>query len=227
MRAQKTIKRGCYPSSLNELGSNPVVRSISCNADMVHSFLDNRKTETRRLDGLEAINKHPGKWKSVREFPRSPYARFNAYSKADFTGENIDIQCPYGIPGDILYVCEAWANAGDQVLFKANERYGEYLGQKWNPIKDMPKSHSRIWLKITAIDLERLSDITFSAAEAEGVKKSTDTYLNYETGIYSEYFPESSFRTLMRSIYGPKITDWNPWVWVITVEKITNPDFII
>jgi hypothetical protein len=79
--------------------------------EMAKATLENRKTQTRRMQGLQEINKHPD------EYSFSKFIEKNGALHAVFEVENGDmsdikvIKCPYGQAGDILWVKEnhfAW-----------------------------------------------------------------------------------------------------------------------
>lgn len=89
-------------------------RPILFSTPMVQAILDGRKTQTRRLSKLDHINSLPklwnfldrigGSWKNKAEFV------YRFINNKDFS--KFDIECPYGIPGDILWVRETWRIVG-------------------------------------------------------------------------------------------------------------------
>ena len=103
------------------------------------------------------------------------------------------LACPYGVPGDRLWVKETWApgdrwvkigyecdppeyvwyRATDELLgpnhrFPENDDAPLARPAKWKSEMFMPCILSRITLEITAVRVERLQDITESDAKAEG-----------------------------------------------------------
>lgn len=84
---------------------------------MVQPILEGRKTKTRRVNGLELINDDPDWYIWLNEYPQAeiprparPYDDRYYYA---FTGKNSNrvltvTHCPYGKPGDILWVRESW-----------------------------------------------------------------------------------------------------------------------
>lgn len=90
--------------------------------------------------------------------------------------------CPYGQPGDLLWVRETWNRTnpgGDSGVyyFRADTRFPDELGgrpytgeEQWRPSIHMPRSASRIALEVTGTRIERLQDISESDVVAEGVK---------------------------------------------------------
>lgn len=114
---------------------------------------------------------------------------------------------------------------------------------KWKPSIFMPKWASRITLRVTAVRVERLQDISEEDAVAEGLEyreeiTHDDTHIayfkNYLQPTYKadldgevidvaneiEDDPIESYKTLWQSINGKESWDQNPWVWVIEFEPI-------
>jgi hypothetical protein len=107
--------------------------------------------------------------------------------------------CPYGQPGDRLWVRETFAaqevkgwtvasskpnDAEAEQLARATHRFRAYRadqwegdkapeGMKWKPAIHMPRWASRLTLEIVAVRVERLQDITEEDALAEGVRRVT------------------------------------------------------
>lgn len=80
---------------------------------MVQAILDDRKNQTRRLTGLEFINQNPEQWEfarypnineGIKEGTTIEGALFDCLK----TGDDITIACPYGQPGDVLWVRESF-----------------------------------------------------------------------------------------------------------------------
>lgn len=189
---------------------------------MVVAELDGRKTMTRRMKGLELVNMAPDKWSSIEvDSPFKPIDIF--WFEGD--DERIAVRCPYGQPGDLIYVRETWAPAWNQVLYKANERYGKYEGQKWKPSIHMPKEAARIWLQVTSIKVERLKDITEEDAKAEGVEKIDESIFCWKHygGKYAGCSnAKTSFQSLWQSINGDESWQANPWVWVVSFKVLST-----
>lgn len=118
------------------------------------------------------------------------------------------LPCPYGVPGDLLWVREAWAltdQAGDhitdaRVVYRATDPDWETMeGWKWRPSIFMPRWAARIWLRIVSRRLERLQQITGEDAYREGCEYRND------------------FPVLWDELNAKRGVGWetNPWVWVI------------
>ena len=226
-------------------------RPILFSAPMVRATLEGRKTVTRRAvragfnpDDLEGTLSASECRKLYRELPQHFGASYF---------------CPYGQPGDRLWVRETFALLGNEDgccidwqdnLVKGDERgaariyrascppgdYGlnqipakaewkpdteamEYDGA-WRPSIHMPRWASRILLEITDVRVERLQDITYEQAAAEGVHRGPlrEWCASDEGGACHKY-PVAAFRDLWQSTGG----DWNanPWVWVVEFKRVT------
>ena len=171
-------------------------RPILFNGEMVRATLDGRKTQTRR-----AIKPQPG---------------FQGNTPIEC------IHCPYGDPGDRLWVRETWAKGPQnhgwgEVIYKAT--FGAMMKPvcegftKWKSPRFMPRKYSRITLEVTGVRVERLQDITHRDALAEGV--------SYDVSK-SDGAPLKRFQVLWDSNNAKGGFGWddNPWVWVIEFKAI-------
>lgn len=214
-------------------------KPILFNADMVKAVLEGRKTQTRRIiknqppDDIGNIivgDYHPVKIdKNGDEYPGAEI--FGAYDDAGEWGS----KCPYGKPGDLLWVRETWCQCPEcsAYQYRAHDHDGEcwYCGDelhKWKPSIFMPREASRITLQVTTVRVERLQDISAVDAMWEGIEKAHN-YINKPT---IEALGSSSltglacidqFRKLWNSINAKRGYNWetNPWVWVVEFERMT------
>lgn len=211
-------------------------RGILFDAEMVRAYLAGRKSQTRRIIlGVDWAN-------SFVNFDNRPKALFTDRMLDNFTGSPNShlflVKCPYGIPGDSLWVRETWKceelpNGLDGVRFKADDKFIEIENTisasdawvesnrrdgKWRPSMFMPRWASRITLEILDVRVEQLQDITEADARAEGwdgrpcPEIHADDYDPKIAGSALEWY-----RNLWRRLNGKK-APWksNPWVWVIT-----------
>lgn len=95
------------------------------------------------------------------------------------------------------------------------------------PSIHMPCWASRIMLEITAVRIERLSDISLKDAEAEGVELRRVSESDYRWIDYTDKGgrrtfgdPRHSFWSLWKSISGEESHDANPWLWVVEFKKV-------
>lgn len=191
-------------ATAGELGERAQERPIIFSGAMVRAILDERKTQTRRV-----VRGHP------------------------HTMEPLNIGCPYGVPGDRLWVRETWGQTeqGDEwgyyrgkadarlpVLFRADDPTGGDDDEYWRPSIHMPRWASRITLEVIGVRVERVQDISEDDARAEGV---TPTAPLGKTGhaVGAEY--AAAFAALWDSING-KRAPWasNPWVWAVEFQRV-------
>lgn len=187
---------------------------------MVRAILDGRKTMTRRVITTKAFLE----WIDAGfsdEFTKHPD---NLWAES----------CPYGKPGDRLWVRETWQPeyvAGHEqdgpIRYRAthDERV---MGHKWRPSIFMPRWASRITLEVISVREEPLQDITEGDARAEGVTMTTWHTLPDGDGESLAGVPHQTpacyrngFANLWDSINGKKYP-WvsNPFVWVIEFRRI-------
>lgn len=204
-------------------------RPILFSAPMVRAILAGMKTQTRR------VIKPPRGY----EMPCDPLD--------DGDIAELLAVCPYGQPGDRLWVREtwgvvsgAWDEAGDRIpwipdrpamavrelpfgrgyysghaIYAADGPF-EWAGDDdgggeprsaWKPSIHMPRSASRITLKVTDVRVERLHEIIEADAVAEGASTP---------GPFAVYH----FMDLWSSINGAKSWNANPWVWVVSFRRL-------
>jgi len=180
-------------------------RPILFNAEMVRAVLDGSKTQTRRIVKPQPTHFNPA------GVPR----------RANPAGGPSDlIACPYGQPGDQLWVRETWRKVepGECGCSEhCNHRTGyDYRATgsgddetKWKPSIHMPRAASRIQLEITGLRVERLQDIREEDALAEGVTLTTCH------PRHANDMGRRAYQALWESINGPGSWADNPWVWAI------------
>lgn len=199
---------------MNQFKERPILFS----APMVRAILAGNKTQTRR-----AI-------RNVGNDNCIPH-RFLMLNGKYHNGRNhvLDSKslqyCPYGQPGDRLWVRETWAPCGTDVpgeeitIYKATDKYeNEGIGTtRWYPSIHMHRHRSRILLEIVSVRAERLHDITESDAQAEGVALGGPIghLPSYLKAPYTYHYAQ-----LWDSINGPGSWEANPWVWVIEFKRV-------
>lgn len=196
----------------------PRERPILFNDQMVRAILEGRKTVTRRVvkdTGFYAID-----------------AAIHGNEVALREREALSTRCPFGQPGDRLWVRETWGlqvrsyggGAGEFIVYRATNPDAIYCRSsegreypvKWKPSIHMHRHSSRILLEITAVRVERLHDITEDQAIAEGI----DTH---PMGFYGNgcITAGGAFLELWESINGDGRWAANPWVWVVEFKRVT------
>jgi hypothetical protein len=201
-------------------------RPILFSGPMVRAILDGRKTQTRRV-----IKPQPA-WKvanmDVRYNSESevylPYITDGKYKGWCTTPM---WYCPYGQPGDRLWVRETflyWSIGGGAGLYyKASDTD---IPGPWKPSIFMKREYSRITLEITRIRVERLQDIENGDAMSEGVELPDAVRFAMRNGFGGgefdaiDYSPIDDYRKLWESINGAGSWDINPWVWVLEFRRV-------
>jgi hypothetical protein len=196
-------------------------RPILCSTSVVQSLLLLKKTQTRRLRGLNEINYHPDYYSNPNNLKRthnrifdgdrekSPNPISTEYGLVGPFGNIIYHNCPYGQEGDILYVRESFKYCQpygcESLHYNYKGSYGPTINvpadaipimpeyDKWKPSIHMPRTAARVWLKITNIRLERLQDISEKDAQAEGVEFNGEGYKVYVDVGLEEYELETAY----------------------------------
>ena len=221
-------------------------RPILFSAPMVRAILEGRKTVTRRVFAPERMT-----------WPRKGFYETHALRGGElmttgfgpFHPERWLSYCPYGQPGDRLWVRESfWKNedgfkptlllgakATQQAEYDAslNDLDREELRQfqyKRKPSIHMPRWASRITLEVTGVRVERLWEITSEQAIAEGIEGTRPSnqcemaWRDYAMAKLDpfEWFgrPVDSFHSLWVSINGTDSWNANPWVWAVEFKRI-------
>lgn len=209
-------------------------RPVLFSADMVQAILGGRKTQTRRI--CKPANDWGLSFITVSDADGMvPKTDANMTLWGDEEGE-IAFTCPYGVPGDRLWVKETWRvsrqwdgvkpsliTAGTAIHYLADGRESGISGKN-RPSIFMPRWASRIALEIKSIRIERLQDISETDAVAEGIqhaKNPTCTgYHSYELNHALYAKASESYGSLWRFINGKASWEENPWVWVIGFQVL-------
>ena len=187
-------------------------RPILFSGAMVRAILRGRKTQTRR------ICKKPI-WTDMEDVPNH-CTRYGNVA--------LPVKCPYGEPGDRLWVKETFAVNSQPAVYsyRADWVDGVKHVNKWKPSIFCTRKASRITLEIVAVRVERLQYITGQDAIAEGIHRFDLDGCEYfhwrKEAPTEEHFNSAvmAYRDLWRSINGPDSWDANPWVWVVEFKRL-------
>jgi len=215
-------------------------RPIICNATDVRAILDGRKTQTRRpiksqpigpehmrYGGTDCDDDHiiigdrSGNGLNIRNLATGASSTLSLSRRT----------CPYGQPGDRLWVRETWCvekvldgrkpvdiEYGVPVFYTATKSWRDWDEQcvvgKRRPSAHMPRWASRITLEITDVRVERVQEISREDSLAEGPHP-------YGWGL-NDGTCERNFAMVWDSINAKRGYGWdsNPWVWVIEFKVI-------
>lgn len=196
-------------------------RPILFSAPMVRAIIDGRKTQTRR------IVKFP-KWMDESDYNEAILAMNRSESKmigdrGRCDGYRYLWKCPYGQPGDRLWVRETAfihnppneREPNGTVYYAADIGLGG-PGSRPTPSIYMPRWASRINLDIVNVRVERLQDISPKDCESEGCSGGHDSIPGYRYNA----LPKEHYRWLWESINGPGSWYANPFVWVVEFKMV-------
>lgn len=203
-------------------------RPILFSGPMVRALLDGRKTQTRRaIKPAPEVFDHQ---EPIRPEPRGGGAWiFMAYSdRPSYQFATSDRKCPYGVPGDRLWVRENIYQFGGPVEYAADGPPS--FPRKLTPSIHMRRAQARITLEITDVRVQRLQDITPEDAIAEGLTRRTGQLETWWGNGWDGDTPDPSacyflspvecYRALWNKINGPESWDANPWVWCLTFKRV-------
>ena len=214
-------------------------RPIQFSEQRVRALLIGQQTQTRRIMKTQAFGPGQDHHEGVHAFDVSAN-QLHGYKMKSMT--DISYQCPYGKPGDILWVRETWRGPivpealmadfeRDPLLFKTPE-FCQYradsaeLGHHpeaeqfgWQTAIHMPRWASRINLEITAVRAEQIQDISEDDIMAEGVQTDTHFLNNFFTMNMNSESPKEAYRKAWQKQYGATSWEVNPWVWVIEFQR--------
>ena len=206
-------------------------RPILFSAPMVRALLAGTKTQTRRIVKPQpATTARWGGWITCST------ARENEGKAMWGHGEHLDrphyVRCPYGQPGDRLWVrettsesepCFLGGKAQPTVWYRADNNRPMWADRKWTPSILSPRRLSRITLEITEVRVQRLTDISGDDVVAEGIRRPsamTIVELSAFAGTTETSWLRNQYLALWQSLNGPGSWDANPWVWVVEFKRV-------
>jgi hypothetical protein len=202
-------------------------RPILFSAPMVRAILEGRKTQTRRVMKPQPEVTAPDRWGETWSWPSHACRSMVSLRDAPCLS-------PYGYKRDRLWVKETHqiiqmrserivvyrASCPDDSFTYCDPREGtieQIQVHKWRPSIFMPRLESRITLEVTGVRVERLHDISGRDVLAEGVDNGKS---NPAQGVRWENMQRMAFESLWSEINGAESWDANPWVWVISFQRV-------
>ncbi|MEX5537928.1 hypothetical protein ABFV54_22670 [Pseudomonas syringae] len=212
---------------MSTLKEHPILFS----APMVRAILSGQKTVTRRaLKAQPHIDARGNFCVGDANYGQDVYGK-------PVTKHFVSSDCPYGQPGDRLWVREAWqADAQVNEVAPRELSHGEPIRYpadgasrqtgcsmitpgKTRPSIHMPRWVSRILLEITDVRVERLQEISRSDIRAEGLECPPELASDDVSPNYRDWYP-AAWRELWESINGADSWNSNPWVWVVEFKRV-------
>jgi len=198
-------------------------------------ILADEKTHTRRIaDYPQFKNCGPdGGWWPVVNTADTPF------------GDETPVECPYGQPGDVLWVREAFRlpecydhlspreyvddTSIHAVKYEAHQPYDkQYGGYRWGrkrPSIYLPYELCRLRLRVGNVWVERVQEISNEDAVAEGVRGFwCDKIQGYDIPDVAvvDGPPRRAFAYIWEDIHGDGAWERNDWVWIIEFSKISD-----
>ncbi len=184
-------------------------KPILFTGEMVRAIIDGRKTQSRRVIKTRAEN-------HTRIGPVGHQAHIESPEALN--------HCPYGVTGDLLWVRETWRELGS--VQQEDGRIPDGLGAHeiiyraddltetgpWRPSIFLPRSLSRLTLRVSNVRVERVQDIGEEDCQAEGCTGSP-------FGPAADLILFPSFWDSINAKRGYSYES-NPWVWVIEWDKM-------
>jgi hypothetical protein len=196
-------------------------RPILFSGPMVRAILDGRKTQTRRV--LKYAETIPEGWYPDRYNKTANWTFWGPRGSTESGKCTLPLfRCPYGEPGDVLWVRETWVyrSKHDRYYYRADhlEPFTEpYAHGGWKPSIFMPRAACRIKLEITDVRVERVKDISHDDAVAEGCYR-IEPCEKYPNG---NAWGRAGYAALWNEINAERGYGWesNPWVWAVSFRR--------
>jgi len=214
-------------------------RPILFSGPMVRALLAGRKTQTRRV--VKGVPSWDHYGKDIMDWGLSGIHQFeNDLDGTDRWAVDVQtdvddysrtlIRCPYGKPGDRLYVRETWKPHSlfadmkprdvpfSRIFYRADDAYAP-SNTPWKPGIHQPRWASRLVLEITEVRVERLNDCSEDDARAEGTQEPTLVPI-----IGACWSERDAYAKLWEAINGAGSWSANPWVWAVSFRVLTTSD---
>lgn len=224
------VSSGLLFNGSQKVSEKPIIFSDP----MVQAILDGRKSQTRRIIKWQASSQSLTPIQRVFDPIAGMFGMDIQVGSHEPNLERMSLACPYGMPGDALWVREAWGIHSrhtdeippqkrselprpldiDRTKWAHHYRADGNLESAWYPSIHMPRWASRITLEIVDVRVERLQDISDENIYAEGLD-----YAKGSEGEWGNEFAQEEFQQIWESINGAGSWDANPFTWVVEFRK--------
>jgi len=218
-------------------------RPIILSASEVRAVLDGRMTQVRRVvkpqppAGVALVmpSGNPVFLEWGRAQPKQLFHIENGVRESTAAPMDPQPKCPYGRPGDTLWVREAFSPSVCETCDYMAD-YSDPKGLGWEPSSRMPRWASRITLAVENVRVERVRDISEDDAMASGIVpiRVNGCVMYAWSGAIKrggavdavdiEFIAvnaKEAFQTYWTRKHGPESWD-RDWVWVGTFRKDEN-----
>jgi len=211
-----------------------IERPILFSGEMVLAILAGRKTQTRRV-----LQRQPGQNNRLEIKKALRGQKTKRWVAINISDPDLLNHCPYGKPGDRLWVREtfweygrfalpAWDGADDEDAYwmttgkisytepeknRPDSAYEPYWRKR--PSIHMPRWASRIDLRVTNVRVERVQEATPEDIVAEGAWRESWSCDEDYSQVHEAWMD------LWDSINAKRGYGWDvdPWVWVVEFER--------
>lgn len=189
---------------------------------MVRALLDGRKTQTRRVVKVIENPPHQNPEARLVHCWHVPDGFVWAYEDGEHISCRPAARCPYGKPGDRLWVRESTvvhASIREQLCgYRADGCNATEAFERNMPSIHMRRAHCRITLEVTEVRVQRLQEISEQDSIAEGSKiPLAQLPKSAQQAAWSE---KHAFSHIWRAVNGADSWNENPWVWAVTFERV-------
>src|SRR6478752_498640 len=226
-------------------GEQMMERPILFKAEMVISTLEDRKTQTRRLPGLEYVNSYPGSFvgdgapfgdcgykglapssyfiKDKKDYDKNPGLYHWFLGRQEREINPIPVKCFYGAVGDRLWVRETWYSSitetenPDSVCYRADDEMLSWFREK--AYKWKPSIFMPRWASRITLEIVSVRcERLQNITEADAIAEGiTDSFPEVECDSYRD-----GYRILWNTINGAGSWDANPWVWLVEFKRLST-----
>lgn len=225
------------------------MKPILFNTEMVRAILDGRKTVTRRVIKPQPNKEMPDNHNVCKMLMWTNDGKktlwyMDALEQYPFKRTRLFEQfAPYE-PGDIMYVRERFAHIFGRYIYRADyQEVTEESKAFWRPSIHMPKEAARLFLRVTNVRVERLWEMGVEDALMEGISPlkrpggckcqwafdgcmqgPCENRTAYEIERHIDPMMQLWNSTIKKSDLSRYGWDANPWVWVISFERISKEE---
>jgi len=230
------------PDVADDVDNHPII----FNAWSIRRILAGGKTQTRRIVKPQPPHNEvhgPEMYTPAKVGPGGKIVpggdQYGVYGASGEWG----VKCPYGQPGDVLWVRESFQLPLDKKDMAPKEYVETY--QKWawkyrfpadgtkeqakaasihfgrkRPSIHMPRELCRLRLRVKDVRVERVQDIAEADAKAEGVDYGPVKATPNDRKAFDTLSARDSFRNKWNDIHGDGAWERNDWVWVVEFSRI-------
>ncbi len=210
----------------------PRERPIGFTSESVRAIQAGSKRQTRRVMRPQPVLSPNGLWWHWPTLAGVAHWTVGETRPApdESAAERMFQACPYGVPGDRLWVKEVWLeNALGELVYRADLEGVETSGRvpsggNWKSQRFMPRRVARLLLEVTSVRVEPVMDIRPDECVLEGLDDPCGYYCDESVGHVDHYGTILAFEKVWDAINGKRPGcrfRENPWVWVVSFRLLS------